>query len=149
MKMKYNCYFCNKEMNETMAQMGVKIKGVIKPVCMGCEEKIDNNAKYYYSPEIPEILEKKDRFQNIILYKCCKFIGGMQQLFKIQQDVEKMEEILRCLDCGSTNDDKKELLYKLFDIIQETYTMIENSFDSNEIYKANIRFLEKKVKSDC
>jgi hypothetical protein len=87
----------------------------------------------FYNQEIPK--QTKSRFRNIALYKNCKYEGQREQRIKI-------EKLLKEIQTSKTRD---KWISDAFNILQETYTMIENNFSSIEIVAANKKHLEKMI----
>lgn len=95
----------------------------------------------YYNPEVPKIT--KDRFRNITLYKNCKYESDGKQAAKILEEYNEQNEHRTMLTVDSS--EKEKWLPELFDLLQATYTMIENNFSSIEIISANKKHLEKMI----
>lgn len=99
------------------------------------------SGKEYYQPEIPK--QTKSRFRNITLYKNCKYENNTKQTNKILEEYYEQNEHRTMLDIAK--DEKEKWLPELFDLLQATYTMIQNNFSSVEISSANKKHLEKMI----
>ena len=87
----------------------------------------------FYNPEVPK--QTKSRFKTINLYRNCKYEGQREQRIKIEKLLQKIQ----------TSKTRDEWISDAFNILQETYTIIENNFSAIEIVAANKKHLEKMI----
>lgn len=99
------------------------------------------SGKKYYNPKVPK--HTKIRFQNLTLYKNCIYENSTFQTCKILEEYYKQSAYRPMLNINEN--EKKLWLSKLFDLLQETYTMIENNFTNEEIINENKKHLEKMI----